>query len=310
MESAIFATKKISKPNFITNQMKQNILAILIGIITISLFSCKPQSSGTTSISVSIQPQKYLVEQLMGNNVAINVLIPKGSSPATYAPSPKQIKDLGDSRIYLRIGHIGFEQAWTDRIAEINPELIIVDTSKGIPFIDGEDYVHGDHVHKGGIDPHVWTSPKSMLTVLKNTQEALIHTFPEQREDILQRGLQLEEKMRALDEEFKVKIETFANKSFYIFHPAYTYLARDYGMEQISIEHKGNEPSAQWLRKLIDKGRELNIKTIFIQEEFDKRNAELLASELKIPTVQVNPLSEDWENEMRQTLIKLEKALK
>lgn len=290
--------------------MKQNIFAILIGIITIALVSCKPQTSESTFISVSIQPQKYLVQQLMGIDVAINVLIPKGSSPATYAPSPKQIKDLGDSKIYLRIGHIGFEQAWTKRISEINPKLIIVDTSKGIPFIDGEDYVHGDHVHKGGIDPHVWTSPKSMLTVLKNTQEALINTFPKQKEDILHRGQQLEEKMRALDEVFKVKIESFTNKSFFIFHPAYTYLARDYGLEQISIEHEGNEPSAQWLRKLIDKGRELKVKTIFIQEEFDKRNAQLLASELNISTVQVNPLSEDWENEMRQTLIKLENALR
>lgn len=310
MESVIFAIQKIRNKKYKPYQMKLNIFAVLIGIITIALVSCKPKPTGSTSISVSIQPQKYLVEQLMGNDVAINVLIPKGSSPATYAPSPKQIKDLGESKIYLRIGHIGFEQAWTDRISEINPDLIIVDTSKDIPFIDGEDYVHGDHVHKGGIDPHVWTSPKSMLMVLKNTKEALINVFPEQKDDILHRGQELEEKMLALDEEFKVKIETFASKSFYIFHPAYTYLARDYGLEQISIEHEGNEPSAQWLHKLIDKGRELNIKTIFIQEEFDKRNAELLASELKIPTVQVNPLSEDWENEMRQTLIKLENALR
>ncbi|WP_185957496.1 metal ABC transporter solute-binding protein, Zn/Mn family [Saccharicrinis carchari] len=290
--------------------MKKKIAAVLFGIAAIAIGSCKPQPSGSTSISVSIQPQKYLVQQLLGEDVAVNVLIPKGSSPATYAPSPVQMKELGESEVYLRIGHIGFEQAWTERIAEINPDLKIVDTSIGISYINGEDYVHGDHVHKGGIDPHVWTSPKSMLTVLANTRQALLSIFPEKREEILKRSTAIEQKVKTLDNEFKTKCESLTNKSFYIFHPAYTYLARDYGLEQISIEHKGNEPSAQWLRKLIDKAREQNIKAIFIQEEFDKRNAEILAAELNIPTVQVNPLSVDWENEMRQTLLKLEKALR
>jgi len=287
------------------------IVAPLFLVLVVALnTSCNNGQNTATSIAVSIQPQKYIVQQLIGDKVPVHVLIPQGSSPATYSPSPMQIKNLSQSKIYLRIGHIGFEQAWTGRISEINPDLKIIDTSVGIPFIVGDDHVHGDHVHKGGVDPHVWTSPKSMLTVLKNTQEALLLNFPEYKADIIANGQLLEQKVSALDAEFAAKCQSFENKRFYIFHPAYTYLAKDYGLEQISIEHKGKEPSAQWLRKLIDNGRKQNIKAIFIQEEFDKRNAEILSSELNIPTVQVNPLSEEWDKEMRETLIKLENALR
>jgi len=280
-------------------------------LVTISvLTSCISKQKSPSGITVSILPQKYVVDNLMDGTVPVNVLIPAGSSPATYSPSPAKIKGLGESKLYLKIGHIGFEQAWTGKISEINPNLVITDTSNGISFIRGEDYVHGDHVHKGGIDPHIWTSPKTMLTVIKNTQVALSKEFPEQKTNITKNAQVLIEKIKKLDLEFEERCNSFTQKSFYIFHPAYTYLARDYGLKQISIEHKGKEPSAQWLKTLIDNGRENNIKAIFIQEEFDKRNAEIIAKELNIPAIQVNPLSLNWEKEMKNTLSKLENALK
>ncbi|WP_075590386.1 metal ABC transporter solute-binding protein, Zn/Mn family [Labilibacter marinus] len=286
-----------------------NIITALSLIITILLGSCNTPTNKGDHITVSILPQKYLVDKLMGDSISVNVLIPPGSSPATYSPSPLQIKSLSSSKVYLRIGHIGFEQAWMDRIIDLNPNLKISDTSTGIDFIRGEDHVHGDHVHKGGIDPHVWTSPKTMLQVLENTTAALIKSFPKQEASIRKNNLELKGTIQAINEQYIQKCDSFKNKSFYIFHPAYTYLAQNYGLNQISIEHKGKEPSAQWIKKLIDNGEQLNIKAIFIQEEFDKRNAEIIASELNVPVIQVNPLSLEWDSEMTDLLTKLEGAL-
>ncbi|WP_430932849.1 metal ABC transporter solute-binding protein, Zn/Mn family [Saccharicrinis sp. 156] len=284
--------------------------AAVITLIIFCIASCQSKPISKNNISVSILPQKYLVEQLLGDSTPVNVMIPKGASPATYSPSPSQIKNLSQSLLYLKIGHIGFEQAWTKRIAEINPDLKIEDTSKGIALIRDEDHVHGDHIHKGGIDPHIWTSPKTMMIVLKNTEEALSKAFPHKKELIISNSKKLKRQISDLDNTFFQTCDSFKNSKFYIFHPAYTYLARDYGLEQISVEHKGKEPSAQWIKKLIDDGREQNIKAIFVQEEFDKRNAEVISSELNIPIIQVNPLSEDWFVEMNHLLSKLEKTLR
>lgn len=258
------------------NTIKILTRTVVIALIIMGMAACNPKPTSIRGISVSIQPQKYIVEQLMGDTIPINVLIPKGSSPATYAPSPSQIKSLSESTLYLRIGHIGFEEAWIPRIKEINPHLKIEDTSTGISYIRGEDHYHGDHVHKGGIDPHIWTSPKTMITVIKNTQEALTTAFPQNKENIIENGKALLNKVSQLDEKYAHTLETVQKRRFYIFHPAYTYLARDYGLQQISIEDKGKEPSAQWLRQLIDKGKEQETQAIFIQEEFDQRNAEII----------------------------------
>ena len=282
------------------------ILALVFVFAT--LVSCQGKVE-KSAITVSILPQKYLVQKLLGDSIPVNVLIPMGSSPATYEPTPVQVKNLSRSKVYLRIGHIGFEKAWTSRIAEISPELKIVDTSEGITLIKGEDHVHGDHVHEGGIDPHIWTSPKTMLLVLENTTKALLELFPEKKAQISQRSSALEKKIIGLHNAFEKECSRLGGKSFYIFHPAYTYLARDYGLEQISIEHNGKEPSVKWIGQLIDDARRQDVKVIFVQKEFDKRSAELIANELEIPIVEVNPLSEKWEEEMRDLLGKLKKAL-
>ena len=70
-------------------------------------------------------------------------------------------------------------------------------------------------------------------------------------------------------------------QSFMIYHPALSYFARDYGLQQISIEEGGKD-----------------VRIIFIQPEFDRRNAEIIARETGTGIVPINPLSYNWEAEM------------
>ena len=83
-----------------------------------------------------------------------------------------------------------------------------------------------------------------------------------------------------------------------IYHPALSYFARDYGLHQISIEEGGKEPSPAHLKRLIDFARKEGVRVIFVQPEFDRRNAEIIARETGTQIVPINPLSYDWEVEM------------
>jgi len=290
--------------------MRNFFLVLLIASISILVVSCSGRTSSANSVTVSILPQKYLVEHLLNGSIRVNVMIPDGNSPTTYSPTPSQLRDVSRSSLYLRIGYIGFEQAWMDRIVSINNKLKVVDTSKGISLIIDEGEHQKDHFHGGGIDPHVWTSPKSMIQVLANTQEALISEFPDQRESIEANGLKLKMSMSSLDSLFiHARLEMKSNK-FIIFHPAYTYLARDYDLIQVSIEHMGKEPSAKWLKEVTDMAVKQGINAIFVQKEFDKRNARVIAEEIGIPIVEVNPLSELWDVEMYNVLKKLKQTVR
>ena len=108
----------------------------------------------------------------------------------------------------------------------------------------------------------------------------------------------LKAKIAKLDKEIQAYLPG-AGKSFLIYHPALSYFARDYGLTQISIEEGGKEPSPAQLKALIARCKEMGVEVVFVQKEFDTRNAEVIANELRIPIVAINPLSYQWEREMR-----------
>ena len=97
-----------------------------------------------------------------------------------------------------------------------------------------------------------------------------------------------------------------ADNTFLIYHPALSYFARDYGLKQISIEEGGKQPSPASLKTLIETCRNEGVRVIFVQQEFDQRNAQLIASELGIEIVPINPLNYNWIEEM----LRIAKALK
>ena len=289
--------------------MKQ--IIIYISAI-LGLFSgCKPQSNKTTDITTSIPPQKYFIEQLIGTETPINVMITSGNNHANYEPTPKQLQAITTSKIYVKIGELGFENIWLGKILELNPSIIIVSLSDSIsPIYGGESCDHDDHhSHEEGIDPHIWTSPKTVKSIIPNLANALTKLYPDKRELIAKNLTQLTLKISSLNKRLDEVTRNAKTKKFIIFHPGYAYLARDYGLEQIAIEKDGKEPSAGYLVELINLAKESSIKTIFIQEEFDKRNGELLAKSIKGEFVIVNPMNENWFEEMNSMIDKLDKAL-
>lgn len=268
---------------------------LIVLLLVVAMAACGPRAVHQPEpvVSVSILPLQYFVDELTGQALDVNVMVPQGASHGTYSPSPRQMQRLSNSGLYLRIGSLGYEQAFLHRINEINPHMKAVDLNDGVQLIRGI-IDHGDHVHEGGIDPHIWMSPKVMLSQLPVIRDALIEVYPELEETVAANYDALYAEVESVHREMVAVTEGLARRSFMIFHPALTYLARDYGLEQVSIEHEGKEPSPAQLSRLIRKAREHNIRVIFIQEEYDRRNAELVADEAGGEVVQVNPLLYDW----------------
>lgn len=283
---------------------------ILTFSISLFLASCSKQIAKENIIMVTIEPQRYFAEQLTGDIFKIVTMVPPGTSPETYDPSPNQMAQLAKSKAYFCIGHIGFEEVWLERIQSNNPQLPIFDNSTGIEFIASEEHHHHDHEgehhhHHGGIDPHTWSSPKEVLIIAQNMYNALKEIDPK-NEAIYQENLQkLLDEIHQTDEIVQSLVDKTSRKLFIIYHPALTYLARDYGLTQYCIETDGKEPSPEQLKNLVETARLNDIKTIFIQEEFDQRNAELIAKETGCQLVVINPLSYNWSQE----IISIAKAL-
>lgn len=287
--------------------MKKHALRLLMALLitTAAISGCNRTESQQKLITVSILPQKYFIDVLTNEGIEVNVMVPPGSSHATYSPTSLQFKKLSDSKLYMGIGHLGYEQAWMPRLAELNPKMKTVILSDHTELIAGEcDHGH-DHDHDHGVDPHIWMSPKTVLELLPTIKAALIESFPELKDTIEGNYPLLQQTVAATDQRLRAATGQLTKKEFLIFHPALSYLARDYGLVQTAVEQEGKEPSPAYLASVIKKAKEEAIPVIFIQEEYDIRNARTISDEAGIALVQINPMDYNWleaMNELTQTL--------
>lgn len=252
-------------------------------------------------ITVTLEPQRYFTEAIAGDKFSVVSMVPKGASPETYDPVPQQLVALGNSKAYLRIGYIGFEQAWMERLMNNTPHIQVFDTSKGIDLILNNDTSHHDRHdhHTHAVEPHVWNSTTNALIIANNTYKALCALDKENEPYYRHRYDSLSQRIHRTDSLIRQQLSTpEAAQSFMIYHPALSYFARDYGLHQISIEEGGKEPSPAHLKALIDLGKAEDVHVIFVQPEFDRRNAETIARQTGTNVVPINPLSYDWETEM------------
>jgi len=261
------------------------------------LFACSNKVQQENIITVTIEPQRYFVEQLAESLFRVETMVPTGTSPETYDPTPVQMANLARSKAYFCIGHIGFEEAWIERLKENYPKIPFFDNSTGVSMIELGHY-HGDHFHSEGADPHIWSSPKAARKIVRNMCASLIEIDSENKDQYTANLKKLLEYIDAVDENITQILQNSSQKAFIIYHPALSYFARDYGLTQYSIEFHGSEPSPEQLKQMIEAAKEIGIKTVFVQQEFDKKNAEIIAQELGCQLITINPLSYDWGEEM------------
>ena len=109
-----------------------------------------------TSVVVSFNAMKELVQAVGQDKVAITTLIPDGTEPHDFQPTPKDMKALHKAALFVYNG-AGME-TWTDTAikAASNEKLQVLEASKGITLIELDD---PDEIKEHGqYDPHTWLS--------------------------------------------------------------------------------------------------------------------------------------------------------
>jgi zinc transport system substrate-binding protein len=273
-----------------------NLFKIIVFTFFITLSACNGivQNNEQPVITVSILPQKYLVERIAGSNFRINVFVPPGSSAETYEPTPLQMQDISKSVLYFRIGYMEFENTLIRNIQTQNYGLNFVNTADGNELIAADIVDHGDHVHMYGVDPHVWLSIPEVKVQLKNITDAIIGIDPVNSDFYTNNYNLFTDELTELHDSLLEKFSSCKRKSFLIFHPALGYFARDYGLSQITIEMEGKSPTAANMKRVIDLARKDDIKDVFIQMEFERESALAVARELGGEVIEIDPLSENW----------------
>ena len=271
----------------------------------ILLVSCNSHDINTQKeiITVSISPFRYFVEAIGGDDFNVNVMVPAEADPHVYEPIPGQVNALKRSSAYICDGYLGFELNWLKKFYELNKTMKKLTLSDSINLIKaGENDGHG---HLEGADPHFWISPRCAFKIAESIKSFLSDLKPGNSGKYEKNFLKLADTIMAIDTRARELLSGFEGRTFMIFHPSLTYLARDYNLKQIAVESEGKEPTALSIKDLIDISIIKNIKTIFIQKGFDTRNASSIASETGADLKIIDPMSADWPGSVRQIITAL-----
>ncbi len=280
--------------------MKKALLLITVVIVLFSCTSNNKQSEDQEKpvVTVSILPQKTFIEKIAGDDFKVQVLVPHGASPESYSLLPSQLKEISRSQVWFRMGYIGFELSWREKIEQINSDMRVVNLAEGLDLIVGEEVQHGDHVHIEGVDPHIWMSPRLVKQMSEEMTSVLSEVNPEKSDEYRANYQEFVKEIDRLDAEIRAALKDYEGKPFVTFHPSLSYFARDYNLVQYPLESGGKEPTAQHMAKMVELARSENIDVVYIQSEFDREHARVFAEEIDGEVVEVWPLNPKWEENL------------
>lgn len=263
---------------------------ITLFAVAVILAACEGTKREKPVVTVTIEPLRYFVEQIAGDKVSVTTLVPKGSSPETYEPTAQQMVNMSQSVLFVKVGNLGFERTWMEKLNTLTSHITIVDTSEGIEYVSAPD--------RGITDEHTWMSTKNALVIAHNIYLALTKVDSSSSVYYKERYDSLVASINKLNSTITQQLKSIDNRSFIIYHPALTYFAKDYSLTQLALEEDGREPSAASLAKLITNAKKLGTKLMFVQKEFDNRNREIITIETGVKTVDINPLDYNWDKQM------------
>ncbi len=241
-------------------------------------------------IAVTIVPQQAFVEAVCGDLAEVIVMVPPGNSPGNYEPTPEQMEQLADASIYFTIGI-------PTETANILPEIPDI---TAISLQDAVSAAYPDRTFASGSrDPHIWLSPKRAIVMVEAIAQAMSELDAANTEVYQENADAYIAQLEELDAEIAATFEGLTNKDFIVYHPAFGYFADDYGLTMYALEESGKDATPEALQDMVDLANEKDIKVIYSQAEIDSSQVAAFAEEIGGTSVQLDPLSGDYINNLK-----------
>lgn len=292
-------------------------------IVLLALTGCSDgelaDDDGKITVAAGVPPIKGFIDAITQGDMEVVTMIPPGNSPTNYQPSPKELQKFSDAKVYFAMGVPAENSNIIPKAKDLNENIEIVNLAKGVSevypmrnFSEDEDHSHEedeDHDHEGE-DPHIWLSPKRVIEMIDIIRDKLIEISPENEETYKENAENYKDELSTIDDSIKETLKGVKNQSFIIYHPSFGYFADDYGLNMIAIEESGKEASAKRITEVIDFAKDNDIKFVFYQGEFSSTQAETIAKEIDGEAIKVNPLSEEYIENMKNISEKFKEVLK
>lgn len=230
-------------------------------------------------VMASIYPMAEFCRNVGGNFVEVYQMIPDGTEPHDFEPSPKDLARLGEVQLLIYNGGV---EAWAEQtLNALKKEKIIgVKAGHNLTNIDGKN------------DPHVWVSPKGAILEVEKICEAFCNFDKENATQYKTNTKNYVAKLKELDNEFTALQKKFNRKTFITSHNAFAHLAKDYNLTMVAVAglSPDAEPTPKDLYQVMQKAKEHHVRYIFFETLTSPKLAELVAQETGCQTAVLDPL--------------------
>lgn len=273
---------------------RRNIPALLIAVLLLASCSHIAERDGRPVLAVSIAPQRTLLQAIAGSDYEVVTVLPGGTDPESYDPTPAQRRAVADADAYFITGAFAFEQTMADALPD---SVEVVDGNAGIEMIYG---THGEDVY-GNIhaDPHIWMSARNMRTMAAGMAACLARLRPDHARIYAHRSDSLAAVIDSLDAAIAAILAGAPTHAFAVRHPSLSYFARDYGLRQHAIGMDGKEMSTSGIRRVIDEARADSVAVFFVETDEQAERIASVAQGIGARTVVVNLLDADWQRQLQ-----------
>ena len=338
------------------NKAKAGLLVFIGGIVVLvaaGLWSARQvepvtfsNDDGKLRVVTTFFAMHDFTRQVAGDQVEIVNLFTQ--TPEVSSFTPGDIQTINQADVVIKNG-ANLEPVLDDLLAgSDNPNIVVVDTSQGVSLMDFaeaeeshdehiEEAAHDDHDndhaehdddadehaeavadhHHEGVDPHIWLNPQNAIIQVQNIATALAELDPENAATYEANVAAYIKELQQLDAVITERVATLSRRDFVAFHPAFSYFAEHYGLNQAAVieEFPGQEPGPQYLAEVIDTIEELGITALFAEPQFSPRVLQSIASDTGLTVRVLNPIEsgniadDSYVSLMEQNLTELTEAL-
>lgn len=267
--------------------------------VIFSLISCsdKMEENNDLTVAVTLAPYEYLINKIAGDNVKIITSLPPNATPHHFEPTAKLIENISKADYYFRVGaNLQFEEVWVNKLTGMNKSLKVIDLSRDLEDIDG--------------DPHYWLSPNNLKIISEAIHSELLKVIPDQKEELNKNLNAFQDSLTTITAEIKNSLEAIPNKKLLVYHGSWSYFARDFGFEQLTIEQGSKEPTPSDLKRILNEVKQSKIPVVFVDPQHSKTSAKIVAKELRVNVDTIDPLKKDILKNLIEVKNKIEKHYK
>jgi zinc transport system substrate-binding protein len=267
---------------------------LIIAAFCVCSLAWSARAEAVVRLVATIFPIADLVQQIGGDAVEVVTLLPPGASPHTFEPTPAQMRDVAQARVFVRVG-AGLD-TWTEKLlAARNPNLAVLTLTDGVRLLSLTGEHADEHAVAGGRggDPHIWLDPVLVRDqVVPAISTALTQAAPDQHERFETGAAALREALTRLDADTRAALAPLSNRNYIGFHAAWRYFGARYGLHQVAVVEAfpGKEPSARDIAAVVETARAAHVRMILIEPQMNPRVAEQIARDCGAQTRVVDEL--------------------